>query len=239
MAEPALARAHRHGRVALGELDRVEALGDRALQVLDADVLAEADEAVLAVTGARRHDRAELAGHRPTASMPGGQVGRDEDAARRRRTRPVPRPGRAASTRAGGAGRRQRGRIVPGSVDRDRGEHPAPPLGRDAAGSRSRRSTTSTTSTPARASSAAASMPRASAPRRPRARPAGSRSRGSAAARRRASITPRRSLPWNSSGCSIAPVATTIRSRAPAAARCRRRPARARPRRRRARGRAR
>src|SRR3954452_9130611 len=48
LAHAALARAHRHGRVALGELDRVVALGDARLDVLRRDVLAEAREALAA-----------------------------------------------------------------------------------------------------------------------------------------------------------------------------------------------
>jgi hypothetical protein len=45
-ADAALARAHRHGRVALQELRGVEALGDAGLDLLHAHVLAEADHAV-------------------------------------------------------------------------------------------------------------------------------------------------------------------------------------------------
>src|SRR5204863_4584303 len=48
VAELPLARAHRRCRVALRELDRIEALGDRAVQILDGDVLADADEALVA-----------------------------------------------------------------------------------------------------------------------------------------------------------------------------------------------
>ena len=84
VTEPALAGSHRHRRVALGELDRVEALRDRVLQVLRRLVLAEADEALVATVA---EDRAR---HRRLAESPGdgadrlnvlGQVGRDEDAA--------------------------------------------------------------------------------------------------------------------------------------------------------------
>ena len=46
VAELALARAHRRRRVALRELDRVEALADRALHVLRRHVLADAHEAL-------------------------------------------------------------------------------------------------------------------------------------------------------------------------------------------------
>ena len=46
LAQLPLARPHGHGRVALRELDRVEALGDRAFDVLRRDVLAHADEAL-------------------------------------------------------------------------------------------------------------------------------------------------------------------------------------------------
>ena len=51
LAHPALARPHRHGRVALGQLDRVVALLDAQLDVLRGHVLAQAREA-LAVAGA-------------------------------------------------------------------------------------------------------------------------------------------------------------------------------------------
>ena len=44
MAQAALARAHRDRRVALRQLDRIEPLGDRSLQVLVRHVLADADE---------------------------------------------------------------------------------------------------------------------------------------------------------------------------------------------------
>ena len=114
MAEPALAGAHRHGRVALGELDRVEALGDRALHVLLGHVLAEADEAA----SLRRRRRSSAAGTaaggtspatEPTASTrPAGRRGRRRRG--RRRTRPGRPPGRAASRRAGGRPRRRAGR---------------------------------------------------------------------------------------------------------------------------------
>ena len=85
MAEPALARPHRHRRVPLGELDRVEALRDRVLQVLRRLVLAEADEALVALVAEDGIRDGRL------ADVPGGgadrldvrrEVGRDEDAAR-------------------------------------------------------------------------------------------------------------------------------------------------------------
>ena len=84
VAEPALARPHRHRRVALRELDRVEALGDRVLQVLRRLVLAEADEALVAavVEDRARHRRlADVAGDGADRLDVVGQVGRDEDAA--------------------------------------------------------------------------------------------------------------------------------------------------------------
>jgi len=84
VAEPALARAHRHGRVALGELDRVEALRDRTLQVLVRHVFADADEALAllrgAVVGRRGHGAGQaFAGNRSHRLDPGWNVGRDED----------------------------------------------------------------------------------------------------------------------------------------------------------------
>ncbi len=58
LAHPALAGAHRHGRVALGQLDRVIALVDREPDVLAGHVLAEAREALAAAgAGDRRGDR--------------------------------------------------------------------------------------------------------------------------------------------------------------------------------------
>src|SRR5829696_2774803 len=60
MAQLSLTGPHRHRRVALRELDRVEALCDRALHVLVGDVLADADEAFSlrpgAVVGRCRND---------------------------------------------------------------------------------------------------------------------------------------------------------------------------------------
>src|SRR6185295_6461853 len=64
LAHAALARAHRHGRVALGELDRVVALRDARLDVLRRDVLAEAREALAtarAGDGGRDRDGGALA----------------------------------------------------------------------------------------------------------------------------------------------------------------------------------
>ena len=85
VAEATLARAHGHGRVALGELDRVEALGDRVAQVLDALVLAEADEALVAVAAEHRLGHGGLADvtrHRAGGVHVRRQVGRHEDPAR-------------------------------------------------------------------------------------------------------------------------------------------------------------
>ena len=57
LAHAALARAHRRGRVALGELDRVVALLDREVDVLRGHVLAQAGEALAAALARdrRRH----------------------------------------------------------------------------------------------------------------------------------------------------------------------------------------
>src|SRR5262249_31274404 len=86
VAELPLAGAHRHGRVALRELDRVEALLDRALHVLVGDILAQADEAAALLP---RHGRVcgclqPAACDRPGRLDPGGDLGRDEDAGRGR-----------------------------------------------------------------------------------------------------------------------------------------------------------
>src|SRR5713101_2297571 len=83
MAEPALAGAHRHGRVSLCELDRVESLRQRPLQVLDGDVLADADEAPVAVARARGAEWAEVAGDPADGLDAPRQLARDEDAALR------------------------------------------------------------------------------------------------------------------------------------------------------------
>ena len=86
VAELPLARPHRHGRVALGELDRVEALGDGALDVLVRDVLADAHEALALargpVVGGRRNgagDPFTRCGADGLHSL--GQLGGDEDSA--------------------------------------------------------------------------------------------------------------------------------------------------------------
>ncbi len=105
VAEPALARPHRHRRVALRELDRVEALGDRVLEVLRRLVLAEADEALVAGVAehrARHRGRADVAGDRPDGLDAGraGRAGRRHPC--RRRTRPGRRPARAACSWAAG-----------------------------------------------------------------------------------------------------------------------------------------
>ena len=65
MAELPLARAHRRRRVALGELDRVEPLRNRALHVLRGHVLADADEALSSarVRGLRIDLAQTFAGH--------------------------------------------------------------------------------------------------------------------------------------------------------------------------------
>jgi hypothetical protein len=81
VAKLPLTGAHRRGRVALGELDRVEALGDRALHVLRGHVLAHADEAApFAGICRQRARRAALARDRSDRFDAGGQVRRNEDA---------------------------------------------------------------------------------------------------------------------------------------------------------------
>ncbi len=75
---------HRHGRVPLGQLDRVEALGDRSLDVLRRHVLADADEAlppalVRGSVGTGVLD--PLARHAPDRLDAVGQLRRDEDTA--------------------------------------------------------------------------------------------------------------------------------------------------------------
>jgi hypothetical protein len=88
VAQAALAGAHRHRGVALGELDGVEALADRPLQVLVRHVLADADKALAlargAVVGRSRYGAVEaLAGDRPDGLDPVRDVGRDEHPALR------------------------------------------------------------------------------------------------------------------------------------------------------------
>src|SRR5439155_13695974 len=87
VAELALTRAHRHGRVALRELDRVEAFGDRTLHILRRHVLADADEAFVATACQLRRRRAllEPAGRRADDLDAGRELRRHEDA--------TPRPG--------------------------------------------------------------------------------------------------------------------------------------------------
>src|SRR5207302_11118765 len=83
VAEPALAGSHRHGRVALRKLDRVEALCACPLQILDGDVFADADEALAPVAGTRRRDLADRAGDTADRLDAGRQLGRRDDAAAR------------------------------------------------------------------------------------------------------------------------------------------------------------
>src|SRR5439155_13743164 len=88
VAEPPLAGAHRHGRIALAELDRVEAFGNRTLHVLFRYVLADADEATPralgTVQGRRRHGRRLLlSGSRADGFDVRGKVEGDEDPALR------------------------------------------------------------------------------------------------------------------------------------------------------------
>jgi hypothetical protein len=85
MAEATLAGAHRHGRVALRKLDRVEALGDRPPDVLHGHVFADADEALTAALERRRRNGggAALARHGADCLHVGREVTGDEDRARR------------------------------------------------------------------------------------------------------------------------------------------------------------
>jgi hypothetical protein len=83
VAEPALAGAHGHSRIALGELDGVEALGDGALDVLVGHVFADADEALAllrrAVVRGGGHGSADsLPGHGADGLDPVRHVGRHE-----------------------------------------------------------------------------------------------------------------------------------------------------------------
>ena len=83
MAELALAGPHRHGRVALRELDRVVALLDRVREILRRLVLAVADEALLRLAehGRRRRDLAEIPGDASDRGQVGRQLRRHEDTA--------------------------------------------------------------------------------------------------------------------------------------------------------------
>ena len=136
MAELALARAHGHGRVALGELDRVEPFGDRALDVLVGDVLADADEALALAGGAvvgRGGDRGlrDLAGGRADDLDAGGDVRGHEDPAAmvvldlRARVREQRVRGLAP------ARHHQEVAADLAAVELDRGEPATPPLGGD------------------------------------------------------------------------------------------------------------
>ena len=64
------------------EVRPIEAFRERSLHVLHGDVLADADEAVLPVTGARRVQPTEVAGDAADSFDAGRQCGRDEDSAR-------------------------------------------------------------------------------------------------------------------------------------------------------------
>ena len=95
VAEPALAWAHRHGRVALRELDRVEPFGDRALHVLLGDVLADTDEAAArrvgaVVAGSGHRCRLHVPGDRADRLHVRRQVGGHEDPAVRVELDPRP-----------------------------------------------------------------------------------------------------------------------------------------------------
>ena len=69
-AEPPLAGAHGDGRVPLEQLGRLDALVDRDLEVLDADVLAEADGAVGAAACAGRTGRRRTSAGPAAAAWP-------------------------------------------------------------------------------------------------------------------------------------------------------------------------
>ena len=136
MAELPLARAHGHGRVALGQLDRVEALGDGALHVLVGHVLADADEALALLRGAVERgcgngDVADLAGGRADDLDPVGEVGGDEDPA------PVvvlDLRARVGEERVGGlapAGHDEQVAVDLAAVELDRGQAPGAALRRD------------------------------------------------------------------------------------------------------------
>ena len=175
VAELALAGPHRRRRVALRELDRVEALSDRTLHVLRRDVLAHADEALALALVRRlgRDAREPLAGDAPDGLDPVRKLGRHEDAERvvelhararlgEQRVRRLP----AAATRRAGRSRssRRRGRAA--------GRDPCRPAPRArAAGRHGGRPPSRPPSRPPRA------RPRSRASRRPsrarsRARPA-------------------------------------------------------------------
>ena len=87
VAVPPLARAHRHGRVPLRELDRVESLCDRALHVLRGHVLADADEPLApagSVVGSPRHRLlADVTRDGADGAQAGWNLGRHEDALHR------------------------------------------------------------------------------------------------------------------------------------------------------------
>ena len=133
----ALRRAHRDGRVALGELDRVVALGDGVRDVLRGDVLVEVDERLAAApavarVGGRRGDRGlrrqrvealalvrqrALAVRAAQAERDRGVESRDGAGAARRRRRPRGRrrrPRRGRCRRASSASEPARRRVVAG-----------------------------------------------------------------------------------------------------------------------------
>ena len=216
VAEPSLARPHRHRRVPLGELDRVEALRDRVLQVLRRLVLAEADEALVALVAEDGIRDGRL------ADVPGGgadrldvrrEVGRDEDAARAVVDDPCACLGEELVVRLRAPRHDEEVAGRDPAVDRDGLDARAAAAGLDVRGL------------------ALAEVERRRRRRRPpprgRTRPRGhgrppSRTTARSAGlidhrltRRRTpsgSITPTRSLPGKTSGCSTTPAATTTRS---------------------------
>ena len=144
MAKLSLARAHRHGRVPLREFDRVEAFGDRALHILDGDVLADADEALPRSPARERVGRLAPSSPvtRPTASTPAGR----SPGAKTPRVGVVPDAGAGlGEQRVGGLapGGSDEHVAVDGPVDLDGRQPAAPVRGLELGGRRPRRSTPS------------------------------------------------------------------------------------------------
>ncbi len=120
LAHPPLAGAHGHRRVALQQLERVEALVDRVVDVLAGDVLAEAGEALVAAAACsgrrqrararRRSPRRARAPRAPRLAAPARPRRRSRARAPPRRPRPRPRspPARRRSAR-----RPRRPRAIP------------------------------------------------------------------------------------------------------------------------------
>ena len=160
VAEAALARSHRHGRVPLRELDRVEALGDRVLEVLRRLVLAEADEALVAAVvedRARHGGLADVAADGADRLDVGGQVGGHEHAAAFVVLDPRPSLREQLVVRLRAAGHDEEVGLDVPPVDRHLGNLAAlAPAPRSLGCRRSRKSTIRAISTPAASRSAAA-----------------------------------------------------------------------------------